>query len=122
MQAVQQPHFWDFLSPSLIHCSPKFTFIEFCIYFTVSPALLISVNSVHIAIEWGTPLAHATVEQRRMKIPLHVHFECLMHIQMEFPSKQRCQQDDWNVLKGLVQRMTREDNFQESEDINLQIQ
>ena len=44
------------------------------------------------------------------------------NFQMEFPSKQRCQQDDWNVLKGLVQRMTREDNFQESEDINLQIQ
>ena len=57
-----------------------------------------------------------------MKILLHVQFECLVHIQMELPSKQRCQQDDWNALKGLVQRMTRENDFQESEDIILQIQ
>ena len=122
MQAVQQPHFWDFLSPSLIHCSPKLTFIEFMYLFYCVPCSLNFCKFCTHCYRVGTPLAHATVEQRRIKILLHVQFECLMHIQMEFPSKQRCQQDDWNVLKGLVQRMTREDNFQESEDINLQIQ
>lgn len=65
MQAVQQPHFLDFLSPSLIHCSPKLTFIEFMYLFYSVPCSRISVNSVNIAIEWGTPLAHTTVEAEK---------------------------------------------------------
>ena len=66
MQAVQQPHFWDFLSPSLIHCSPKFTFIEFCIYFCGQESLRRNGVAIIVNIRVQTAVLRCYLKNDRM--------------------------------------------------------
>ena len=57
--------FWISSVPASFIARQSLLLLNLCIYFTVSPALLISINSVHIAIEWGTALAHFTAEAEK---------------------------------------------------------
>ena len=57
--------FWISSLPASFIALQSLLLLNLCIYFTLSPALVISVNSVNIAIEWGTPLAHTTVEAEK---------------------------------------------------------
>lgn len=102
---------------------PPASFIALQSFFTASPILSISVNSVHTFKEPSTPLAHATVKTEKSKLSLHVRFKMPgAHLAGDAQGAEK--PAGWlECSEGTVSRKARPgaESFKEHEGMNLEI-